>query len=378
VLQTPTMLQTALQKIENNEPSCQRVNLASNGVFSGNSTITCSSIAKALETNTHLLELRLESCNILDAGAAILAEALKKNSTLQLLDLSKNKIGSQGLIALADGLKVNKVLVELVLFSQSQKFGEPALAAVIEMFEYNTTLLNINWRLDSRQSFKINACLTRNKEILRRIKSGLSVDDVLPMRLRDNYIPPTLPSSSSSSSSSLSSLLLTSSTSDESKELTEEEHQSNANDHEEELDSQAHYLSTNNDISAQIERNDESPHNNDESPHNNDESHHNATPNQDIPKQELNEEDDADLKNDSQKSEVEKRSFLDLQREKEFEIEKKKEKEREEINRLRLASLETFRAEQEEKKKKEEDERNKKTSASTSFINSRSWKGQSV
>jgi len=39
------------------------------------------------------------------------------------------------------------------------------LTTFINSFEYNTTLLKIIWRLTSRQSFKINACITRNNEI---------------------------------------------------------------------------------------------------------------------------------------------------------------------------------------------------------------------
>jgi len=46
--------------------------------------------------------------------------------------------------------------------------------------EYNTTILNIGWRLHSRQSFRINKDLSRNKEIERRIASGLSIEDIDP------------------------------------------------------------------------------------------------------------------------------------------------------------------------------------------------------
>jgi len=181
--------QTALQKVDTNEPSCWRVNLPNNASFSLNSTTSCKQLGTALENNTYLKELRLEGCGIVDAGVEHLAEALKKNTTLTILDLSKNKIGSAGLTSLADALKVNNTLTELVLMNQSQKFGEAALTSVIDMFEFNTTLLNINWRLDSRQSFKINSCLTRNKEILRRQKSGLSIDDIDPAKRRDGEPP---------------------------------------------------------------------------------------------------------------------------------------------------------------------------------------------
>lgn len=58
--------------------------------------------------------------------------------------------------------------------------GEGCLTTLVETFEYNTSLLNIIWRLESRQSFKINQQITRNKEIQRRLAAGKSVDDVDP------------------------------------------------------------------------------------------------------------------------------------------------------------------------------------------------------
>jgi len=62
----------------------------------------------------------------------------------------------------------------------NQEPGEATLTTLVESFEYNTALLNIIWRLTSRQSFKVNQCLTRNKEIDRRKKLGKSVDDIDP------------------------------------------------------------------------------------------------------------------------------------------------------------------------------------------------------
>jgi len=169
-----------IMKLEENDASLTQVDFSNNSSYSMKATQYTEQIAKALETNTVLEELKLVNCNILDIGAKALGEALKKNQTLKLLDLSKNKIGSDGVIALADGLRENKTLTDLGLLNQSAKPGEGALSSVVEMFEHNTTLKNINWRLDSRQSFKINACLTRNKEIARRNKSGLSTKELDP------------------------------------------------------------------------------------------------------------------------------------------------------------------------------------------------------
>jgi len=76
-------------------------------------------------------------------------------------------------------LKENKTLEELKLLGNFVP-GEGCLSKLVETFEYNTSILNIVWRLESRQSFKINQQITRNKEIQRRIAAGMSVDDVDP------------------------------------------------------------------------------------------------------------------------------------------------------------------------------------------------------
>ena len=49
-----------------------------------------------------------------------------------------------------------------------------------EMFNTNTTLTKIIWRLESRQSFALNKLITRNGEIERRLKAGRDVSDIMP------------------------------------------------------------------------------------------------------------------------------------------------------------------------------------------------------
>lgn len=76
-------------------------------------------------------------------------------------------------------LRENNTLEELKLLGNTTP-GEGCLSTLVETFEYNTALKNIVWRLESRQSFKINQQITRNKEIERRLKAGKSVDDIDP------------------------------------------------------------------------------------------------------------------------------------------------------------------------------------------------------
>ena len=55
--------------------------------------------------------------------------------------------------------------------------GERALSKLIESLQNNITLLKINWRLTSRQSFALNKCLTRNNEIVRRLGAGKNINN---------------------------------------------------------------------------------------------------------------------------------------------------------------------------------------------------------
>jgi len=104
---------------------------------------------------------------------------LKSNNTLIKLDLSNNKLDSYGQEIIFEALKDNKKLEELHLLGNGTP-GDPCLTKLIETFDYNTTLKNIIWRLESRKSFKVNQCITRNNEIERRLKIGKSVDDIDP------------------------------------------------------------------------------------------------------------------------------------------------------------------------------------------------------
>ena len=141
-------------------------------------------LAEALEGNTNLTTLRLNDCSIAGAGARALAKALERNNTLTILDLENNKIDSEGIAAIADSLRTNVSLQELVLLGNTVP-GERAMSCFINALEYNTTLLSIKWRVTSRQSFRVNSGITRNNEILRRQKAGMSVDDIHPQKIRE-------------------------------------------------------------------------------------------------------------------------------------------------------------------------------------------------
>eukprot|EP00011_Vannellida_sp_DIVA3-517-6-12_P003848 CAMPEP_0114618628 /NCGR_PEP_ID=MMETSP0168-20121206/7797_1 /TAXON_ID=95228 ORGANISM="Vannella sp., Strain DIVA3 517/6/12" /NCGR_SAMPLE_ID=MMETSP0168 /ASSEMBLY_ACC=CAM_ASM_000044 /LENGTH=274 /DNA_ID=CAMNT_0001829773 /DNA_START=29 /DNA_END=853 /DNA_ORIENTATION=+ len=170
---------TAIERLEANDPTFTTCKLADSSTFKITPDDFAVAIAKALETNEHCTTVLLSNCGISSMGAIAFAEMLKVNKTVTDLDLDNNKITNEGIQAILEAIKDNNTLLELHLLGNTVP-GEGALTKLVESFEYNTKLVNIIWRLESRQSFKINQCLTRNKEIARRLKAGKSVDDVDP------------------------------------------------------------------------------------------------------------------------------------------------------------------------------------------------------
>eukprot|EP01090_Pellita_catalonica_P012474 TRINITY_DN2723_c0_g1_i1.p1 TRINITY_DN2723_c0_g1~~TRINITY_DN2723_c0_g1_i1.p1 ORF type:complete len:522 (+),score=100.04 TRINITY_DN2723_c0_g1_i1:41-1606(+) len=197
--QTKRMMpRTAVELIKTDNPETTVIDLSSNTIFQMKSLEYATKMAAALTKNTNLVVLRLKSCNIADSAASKLGVGLKSNHALLELDLEGNKIGSSGVIGLAVGLASNDALQTINLMSQGKRLGEAALACVVKMFDTNITLTNIIWRLDSKQAWAITKCITRNREIDRRIREDKPFDDIDP---RTNAAKSAVPIRSGPSSS---------------------------------------------------------------------------------------------------------------------------------------------------------------------------------
>jgi len=196
---------TCIERLTANDPDFTRVNLADNSLYKSSPDETTVEICNALKNNQYCTNVNLSGNGIAGTGAEAIAELLKTNSVIKELDIGNNKIDSAGQEKIFIALRDNKALVELKLLGNHVP-GEGCLTTLVETFEYNTSILNIIWRLESRQSFKINQQITRNKEIERRLKIGKSVDDIDPNIRRETekrileeraqglpkFVPPTI------------------------------------------------------------------------------------------------------------------------------------------------------------------------------------------
>ena len=171
----------ATQKLETNDPSLTICDLSNNAVLQMKAPELMPKLAAALAVNTTCLELNLSNCNLTDPVVAFLATALEKNTTLVSLNLEGNKVGNDGMTSLANSLAKNRGLMQLNLLGQKgTRFGDACLHAVTTMFDTNITLIRIVWRLESRQSFRINKLIVRNNDINKRIRDGKDYADILP------------------------------------------------------------------------------------------------------------------------------------------------------------------------------------------------------
>ena len=175
---TPT---AAIERLSANDPALTICDLNKSAVLQMKGAELMPKLAAALATNTCCQELLLGDCNLSDDMLNEFAAALAKNTTLVHLNLEGNKVGNDGATCLAKALAQNRSVLILNLFGQKggTRFGDATLHAFCDMFETNATLLKITWRLESRQSFRLNKLLVRNNDIDRRIKAGRDYADLL-------------------------------------------------------------------------------------------------------------------------------------------------------------------------------------------------------
>ncbi|KAE9041465.1 hypothetical protein PR002_g4448 [Phytophthora rubi] len=116
-------------------------------------SVGCGVIAGVLQNSGALVKLRLNNCQIADAGAILLASGMRLTKTLQLLDLSNeesvygkkeslhNEIGNAGVQAIALALKRNQTVTRIDL--SGNPIEAAGALAFAEMLETNRSLQHL-------------------------------------------------------------------------------------------------------------------------------------------------------------------------------------------------------------------------------------------
>lgn len=174
-------IQKAVDGIKDNKADLTEVNLNDNVVCTPALGI---SIAKALEGNTHLKSLTMDSTFQNTESGAAFGNALKKNNTLEVLSLEYNDITGDAFKVFAEALATNTGLKELRLHNQKKPTGNEAERALAEALDKNQTLCKLSLVFkDAGARGTIDRILTRNTEIgttIRSLKNPLLLSLLTP------------------------------------------------------------------------------------------------------------------------------------------------------------------------------------------------------
>lgn len=125
---------------------------------------------KELKTNTHLEVLSLTNVGLTDRTALQLAAALEGNSSLRVLNVETNFISPVGIVALVRALLKTKVVEEFRASNQrSQVLGNKTEMEITQLVEQNPTLLRLGLHLEySDARHRIASHLQRNIDRIRQ------------------------------------------------------------------------------------------------------------------------------------------------------------------------------------------------------------------
>ncbi|KAJ3117261.1 hypothetical protein HK100_000860 [Physocladia obscura] len=140
------------QCVKFNDPDFKRLSLKNSLVLTTARALT---LAKALATNTYLVQLNLQNTQLETQVAIEFATALKINTALRILNLDGNFIGSAGIKAIAKALPYNNSLRELLLNEQvsltqeTQEDVNDAEQELVSGISKNESLLKVSFPFHS-------------------------------------------------------------------------------------------------------------------------------------------------------------------------------------------------------------------------------------
>jgi len=172
------MCRATIEQIEKNNPSMKIIDFTGSSLFQMKVKDYMVMLANALTKNTVVEELYLEDLGIGNKQAENVAQIIAQNKSIKKLSLANNKFDGALVEEFARALPFNDTLVEVdFIGAEIQDF---ALDEFLKAYDSNITLLKVNWRLESRISFRLTKCNTRNITIARLKKAGRDYSHLLP------------------------------------------------------------------------------------------------------------------------------------------------------------------------------------------------------
>ncbi|XP_016159501.1 PREDICTED: tropomodulin-4 isoform X2 [Ficedula albicollis] len=166
----PTDVAETLQRLQNNDPELQDVNLNN---IKDIPVPTLEAICEAIKSNTHVRSLSLVATRSNDLVANAVAAMLEQNRSLQSLNLESNFITSAGMLRLLAAVGQNQSLSELRVDNQCQRLGDTVEMAMAATLEQCPSLLRLGYTFTLQgPRARAAAALTRNSELRRQQKKS--------------------------------------------------------------------------------------------------------------------------------------------------------------------------------------------------------------
>ncbi|XP_056365958.1 tropomodulin-4 [Oenanthe melanoleuca] len=166
----PTDVAETLQRLQNNDPELQDVNLNN---IKDIPVPTLEAICEAIKSNTHVRSLSLVGTRSNDLVANAVAAMLEQNRSLQSLNLESNFITSAGMLRLLAAVGQNQSLSELRVDNQCQRLGDTVEMAMAATLEQCPSLLRLGYTFTLQgPRARAAAALTRNSELRRQQKKS--------------------------------------------------------------------------------------------------------------------------------------------------------------------------------------------------------------
>ncbi|XP_033099968.1 tropomodulin-3-like isoform X1 [Anneissia japonica] len=163
----------ALKQVQENDPELTSLNMNN---IKNIPIPTLISLSEALHKNTHLKTLSMASTRLNDRIAKALGEAIEANTALTCLNLESNFITGTGILAIMKALLNNETLSELRIANQRSSLGVKVESYVAEVLGKNKTIVKFGLAFDhAGPRAKANNFLMRNNEIVRkkRVNNGV-------------------------------------------------------------------------------------------------------------------------------------------------------------------------------------------------------------
>lgn len=150
-------------RVINNDPSVQELVIDSDIRFRHLSAGMVLDLAQSLRLNFHLKTMKINNVELGNTFLSMLATSMESNIALTMLDLSNNEITNEAMVDFARAMTKNSTLNHVNLSKMRAPILSQAEATVFQALEQNSTLLEFQLDLRSKESqAKLEGIIRKN------------------------------------------------------------------------------------------------------------------------------------------------------------------------------------------------------------------------